>query len=102
MTTQMSISFTTEEKQLLKCKVFEQNIDPTNIDERALPTDIHLIEYEVDGNLYVDMVRAHKASDIFDPYYDKLKPVGGTIKAITNGYGNIKPNLYNPTPEKKG
>ena len=39
----------------------------------CLPTDIHLVEYEVEGKLYVDAIRAYKMSDIFDGYYDKLK-----------------------------
>ena len=96
------ITFTTEERQAHKCKVFSQNINPKEFDDSELPTDIHLIEYEVEGNLYVDSVRAHKASDIFDPYYDKLTPLGGKILGITSGYGKIRPNMYNPPkPDNK-
>lgn len=94
MTTQMSITFTADEKSLLKCKIFKQNVNASELDESELPTDLHLVEYEVDGNLYVDCVRAYKAVDIFDPYYDKLQLVNGTLISITSGYGRIKPNLY--------
>jgi hypothetical protein len=90
----MAISFTTEEKHLLKCNIFDQNIDPQNLDEPNLPTDIHLVEYEIDGTLYVDSVRAYKKVDIFDPYYDKLSAIGGKLISITNGYGRIKPKLF--------
>ena len=90
----MAITFTSEEKQLLKCNIFDQNIDPTNLDERNLPTDIHLVEYEVDGTLYVDSVRAYKKVDIFDAYHDTVSVLGGKVISITNGYGRIKPKLF--------
>ena len=90
----MTITFTTDEKRLLKCNIFDQNIDPTNLDEPNLPTDIHLVEYEVDGTLYVDSVRAYKKVDIFDAYYTKLQAVGGKMISITSGFGRIKPKLF--------
>ena len=89
----MTLTFTAEEKRLLKCNIFDQGIDPKAIDESSLPTDIHLVEYTIGDTLYVDMVRAYKAVDIFDAYYDKL--VGkGELLSITNGYGRIKPKLF--------
>ena len=90
----MTLTWTTEEKQLLKCNIFAQGINPKELKNSELPTDIHLVEYTVGETLYVDSVRAYKAVDIFDPYYDKLKEVGGTVLSITNGYGNIKPKLF--------
>ena len=97
----MSISFTAEELQSLKCKVFKQNVVPSELNHSELPTDLHLVEYEVDGQLYVDSVRAHKLVDIFDPYYDKLQLVNGTLISITSGYGSIKPVLYKTDTDKK-
>ena len=75
--------------------IHSQNTTAKDLDEKVLPSDIHIVEYEVEGNLYSDAVRAYKMSDIFDIYYDKLKPVGGKIISITSGYGNLKPNMYN-------
>ena len=75
--------------------IHSQNTTAKDLDEKALPSDIHIVEYEEEGNLYSDAVRAYKMSDIFDIYYDKLKPVGGRIISITSGYGNLKPNMYN-------
>ena len=95
----MALTFTAEEKQLLKFTVFDLNVNPAEMDESSLPTDIHLVEYEVDGTLYVDMARAYKKVDIFDTYYDKLQELNGTLISITNGFGRIKPKLFNgPTP----
>ena len=85
---------TTEENKLAKITVFEQNIDRANFDDKELPTDIHLVEYQVGETLYVDTVRAYKSSDIFDFYYDKITPLGGYIVSITNGYGRVKPKLF--------
>ncbi len=90
----MTLTFTAEEKQLLKCSIFDQNIDRENFDDKGLPTDIHLVEYTIGDVLYVDVVRAYKVVDIFDPYYDKLKTLGGELISITNGYGNLRPNMY--------
>ena len=90
----MAITFTKDEKQLLKFKVFDQNVDPKEINDSDLPTDIHLVEYSIGDTLYFDSVRAYKAVDIFDPYYDKLKALGGELISITSGYGNIKPKLF--------
>ena len=60
-------------------------------DTKTLPTDIHLIEYDENGETKVDAVRAFKMSDIFDAYYDfGIK----NVHSITSGYGNIKPKLY--------
>ena len=93
----MTLTFTAEEKQLLKCSIFDQNIDRENFDDKGLPTDIHLVEYTIGDVLYVDVVRAYKVVDIFDPYYDKLKTLGGELISITNGYGNLRPNMYQGT-----
>ena len=90
----MTLTFTEEEKQSLKFKVFLQNVVPTELNNKELPTDIHLVEYTIGDDLYVDACRAYKKVDIFDTYYDKLKEVGGTLVAITNGFGNIKPKLF--------
>ena len=64
---------------------------------KHLPTDIHLVEYEVEGTLYVDSVRAYKKVDIFDAYYDKLT-VGGTLLSITNGSAESNPNCLISLP----
>ena len=92
----MSLEFNKADYDTMKCKIHDQDVDPTNFDDSELPTDIHIVEYTIDGKTCYDAVRAHKAVDIFDIYYDKTKALGGTVVAIRNGYGKIKPKLYNP------
>ena len=38
--------------------------------DKQLPTDLHLIEYTLDGEFCADGVRAHTMVDIFDFYHD--------------------------------
>lgn len=93
---EMSIEFNKTDFETMKCKIHDQDVDLTAFDDTELPTDIHIVEYTLGDKTYYDAVRAHKAVDIFDIYYDKTKEVGGKVIAIRNGYGKIKPKLYNP------
>ena len=76
-----------------------ENTDEKSIilDSKELPTDIHLVDYTVEGDTKTDAVRAFKMSDVFDAYYDfGIK----TITSIRTGYGSIRPNLWKaPKPE---
>ena len=76
-----------------------ENTDEETImlDSKELPTDIHLIDYTVEGETKTDAVRAFKMSDVFDAYYDLgIK----SVTAIKTGYGSIRPNLWKaPKPE---
>ena len=98
----MALSWTDTEKESHKKKevhILQQNVIEVDLDQKNLPTDIHLVEYEMDGKIYSDAVRAGKMSDIFDIYYDKLGDTGH-ITSITSGYGTIKPKLWNPETKK--
>ena len=66
-------------------------LEETSIDEirdldAQLPSDLHLVV--TDKGVYG--VRAYKASDIFDSFYDE----GHTVQEIKSGFGRIKPKLY--------
>lgn len=83
--------------------IFMEKVTREEIEEMRseLPTDIHLVEYIKNNNLFLDAVRAYKMSEIFDYYYDSLNEaaqVGAItnfeILSITSGYGQIKPKLY--------
>ena len=76
-----------------------ENTDEKSIilDSKELPTDIHLVEYDVEGETKTDAVRAFKMSDVFDAYWD----IGvKSVTAIKTGYGSIRPNLWKaPKPK---
>ena len=56
-----------------------------------LPTDTHLVAfYYPNGEAGCDAVRSYTASDIFDAYHDS----GLRVISITNGYGRVKPKLW--------
>ena len=73
--------------------VYENLIDPNRMDQKELPTDIHIVTYVINGETRIDACRAFKMVDIFDIYYDKLR-VNGSVVCITSGYGLIKPKLW--------
>ena len=79
---------------MTKIQILDQEISLDKFDDSQLPTDVHIVSYEINGELYVDAVRAYTKVDIFDEYYDKLKERGGLIKEIKSGFGRIKPKLY--------
>ena len=81
-------------KELNKIQIHAQEVNPDNFDDRGLPTDIHMVMYVLGGKTLYDAVRAYTKVDIFDAYYDKLKPQKGSVLDIRSGYGNVRPNLY--------
>ena len=101
----MAITWSEDDIERLKRReviVHQQNICEPDLDQRNLPTDIHLVEYSHNDVIYSDAVRAAKMSDIFDAYYDRLKEMGnGQVVSIRSGFGCIKPKLYNYSPDKK-
>ena len=86
-----SLEFTKEEKAQIQ--ILEQEINLDKFDDKGLPSDTHMVTYEIEGKTLNDTVRAYTMVDIFDAYYDKLKGTGTVVK-IQSGYGNVRPNLY--------
>ena len=87
------VEFTTEELSKSKIQVMEQGIDLAKFDDKDLPSDVHIINYNFDALDVFDAVRAYTMVDIFDVYCDKLRG-RGFVKSIKSGYGRIKPKLY--------
>ena len=87
------IEFTAEDNRKSKIQVMEQGIVPDSFDDSQLPTDIHIVTYELNGETHYDVVRAYVMVDIFDMYYDRLKDKGRVV-SIKSGYGRIKPKLF--------
>ena len=62
-----------------------------------LPTDTHLVTFRYpNGAQGADAVRSYTKSDIFDAYHDS----GLTVLEIKNGYGRIKPKLFQDSKKK--
>ena len=63
-----------------------------------LPTDTHRVVFRhPSGAVSCDAVRSHSMADIFDAYHDS----GLRVISITNGFGNIKPKLFNDSKKSK-
>ena len=90
------VTFTSADKAQIQ--MLKQDICPDTFDDSQMPSDMHIITYEMNGETVYDAVRAYKKVDIFDAYYDKLRGQG-TIISIKSGYGRIKPKLYTPPTE---
>jgi len=87
------IEFTTEDRKLSPCQIIEQGIDLHKFEHKELPSDVHVVTYEFEGNKFHDAVRAYTKTDIFDMYYDKISKAGKVL-SIQSGFGSIRPNLY--------
>ena len=73
--------------------------DPSQAEDKGLPTNSYLIEYLQGEVTHLDVVMSGKKSDIFDHYYDKYKK---DLINITQTEGRIRPNLYGESKTKKG
>ena len=69
--------------------IIQEKCDPKAADDKKLPNNAYLIQYEVEGKVVHDIAMAQKAVDIFDQYYDKykkgfkwLKQAGGQLKPM--------------------
>lgn len=105
MTETMTLEWTGEDLQNAKrseVNIFFHGTTHEELTEgKGLPNDLHLVEYELNGETHYDGVRAYKKVNIFDVYYDKLKPLGGKVIAIRSGYGSVKPKLFNAQNESE-
>ena len=79
---------------LNKIQIMSQNIVVSELNDKELPSDTHIIEYRIGNKVFTDAVRAYTMVDIFDAYFDKLLKINGEITRIKSGFGNIKPKLY--------
>lgn len=77
-----------------RINVLIEDLDPDNIVSSEWPSDLHLVEYVLDGRTHYTGIRAHTMVDIFDCMHDHLNPLGGHVVAIRSGLGTIKPKLW--------
>ena len=99
-------AWTDEDRELahkLGCQIFVTSTTKEHIDstQHEWPTDVHIVEYIIDGEVFLDAARAYKMVDIFNAFYDKLSRRGRDhgvewkIVSIRCGYGKVKPKLWN-------
>ncbi len=79
--------------------VLFSDCDPSQADDRELPTNAYLVEYIQGETSHFDIVMSSKKIDIFDHYWDKYKK---DLLNITQTEGRIRPNLYGEGKKKKG
>ena len=79
--------------------VLFSDCDPSQANDKGLPTNAYLIEYIQDEVTHFDIMMSSKKSDIFDHYYDKYKK---DLINITQTEGRVRPNLYGESKKKKG
>jgi len=89
--TETKLQFTGKETKSIQ--IVAQELDIDKFEHKNLPSDVHVVTYNIGDTTYYDAVRAYTMVDIFDAYYDKLKDTG-TVSKIKSGYGTIRPNLY--------
>jgi len=77
-----------------RVSVVIENLDMETLNHSEWPSDLHFVEYELNGESHTAGVRAYKKADIFDCYHDHLKPLGGRVLTIRSGLGTIKPKLW--------
>ena len=81
--------------------IIQEKCDPKEADDKQLPNNAYLIQYEVEGKVVHDIAMSQKAVDIFDHYYDKYKK---GFKWLKQAGGQLRPNLWNnnqPPKRKK-
>ena len=85
-----------KEASRLGVSILFSNTTPADLKPqlRELPSDTHLVKYEMDGEIKYDAVRAYKRVDIFDCYYARLKEHNGKMLHISVAGGYVKPKLW--------
>jgi hypothetical protein len=81
------------------CDILLEKTTIEKAKDSSFPNDAYLIWYNVNGEIYIDLVRGTRVR-IFDMYYDRFGP--GAIQKIGFGYGRTNPKLWGiKQPEKK-
>ena len=52
-----------------RIRVLIEELDMETLNHAEWPSDLHLVEYELDGTTYAAGVRAHSKVDIFDCFW---------------------------------
>lgn len=72
-------------------KIIHQDCNPELANDRSLPYNAYLVNYEDDGVTKYDLVLCNKKLDIFDHYWDKYRE---GLKSFKQSEGRINPKLW--------
>ena len=78
-------------------KVFQQNCDPGDAEDRTLPYTCYLVEYKVDGKETYDLVISSKKVEMFDYYWDLY---GKDFVGWKQSEGRSNPKLWQDPNQK--
>lgn len=82
------------------CEILQEQCTRQDAKNKQLPIDSHLVTYEIDDNIFHDIIKTSRKVGIFDMYYDKF---GNCLKSIEWTDGKVSPRLwgYKPPQSKK-
>ena len=83
------------------CEILQERCTRQDAKNKQLPLDSHLVTYEIDGNVFHDIIKTSRKVGIFDMYYDKF---GNCLKSIEWTDGRVSPRLWGykpPQPKKR-
>ena len=87
---------------MIEVKVIHEDCDPSQSNDKSLPTSAFLVEYIQGETSHYDIVVSGKKVDIFDQYYDKYKK---DFVNMTQTEGRSNPKLWGaqqaPPPSSK-
>ncbi len=75
----------------MSIKILHQDCDPELANDRNLPYDAYIVQYEDDGSIKYDIVRCGKQVEIFDHYWDRYR---GNLKSFKQSEGRVNPKLW--------
>jgi hypothetical protein len=83
------------------CEILQERCTRQDAKNKQLPLDSHLVTYEIDDNVFHDIIKTSKKVSIFDMYYDKF---GNRLRSIEWTDGMVNPRLWGykpPQPKKR-
>lgn len=78
--------------------ILHQKCDPELAKDRSLPYTAYLVEYEIDGETFYDLVIPHNKIEIFDYYWDKYRE---GLKSFKQAEGRVNPKLWGTQPKEQ-
>lgn len=85
----------------MSIRILHQDCDAELANDRSLPCDAYLVQYEDDGTIKYDITRCGRRIELFDHYWDRYRE---GLKSFKQAEGRANPKLWSaeaPKPDKK-